>query len=158
LSLSWQAFARGDWETALAMIAGRRRGFAEYYDKVKRHGFTTHRVRVVERPVTPYLQWEMHVLALRHEYGGLTRVIPAEQVASAEGGGPLPEVYTHGTTVMYEAVYDADGVLAGARRFVDTELIMTIQRFIAELYDEGEPLDSYFDREIKPLPPPAPKH
>jgi hypothetical protein len=110
---------------------------------------------VVEKPITPYLQWELHVLRLRHEYGGLTRVVGSDHVQRYETNAPLPEIYTLGTDVMYEAVYDESGVLAAARRWLDRDLVDRCQRFIADLYRAGEPLDEFFDREVASLEPPG---
>ncbi|GAA1636839.1 DUF6879 family protein [Actinoplanes couchii] len=151
----WTAFAQGRWDDAMRVLEGRRSEFSDYYRRVADNGFTTRRVRIVEEPLTPYLQWELHVLNLRHEYGGLTRVVAPQAVRSAEVSGILPELYTLGTEVMYEAVYDADGVLEAARRWQDPALISRCQAFIATLYDDGEPLDAYFARAVSPLEPPA---
>ncbi|MEO3769008.1 DUF6879 family protein [Micromonospora sp. B9E7] len=150
----WQAFADGRWEDSLRILGARRPEFQSYYRRIAENGFATRRVRVVEEPLTPYLQWELHVLRLRHEFGGLTRVVDADAVAAAESGGQLPEIYTLGTEVMYEAVYDADGVLAAARRWRDPELVASCQSFIESLYHRGEPLDEYFTRVVAPMGPP----
>ncbi|MEU8130009.1 DUF6879 family protein [Micromonospora sp. NPDC049049] len=150
----WQAFADGRWEDSLRILDARRPDFQSYYRRIAENGFATRRVRVVEEPLTPYLQWELHVLRLRHEYGGLTRVVGADAPAAAESGGQLPEIYTLGTEVMYEAVYDADGVLAAARRWRDPKLVAGCQSFIESLYHRGEPLDEYFARVVAPMGPP----
>ncbi|RQX00058.1 DUF6879 family protein [Micromonospora inaquosa] len=150
----WQAFADGRWEHSLRVLDARRPDFQSYYRRIAENGFATRRVRVVEEPLTPYLQWELHVLRLRHEHGGLTRVVGADAVASAEASGQLPEIYTLGAEVMYEAVYDADGVLAAARRWRDPELVTNCQSFIESLYRSGQPLDEYFARVVAPMGPP----
>lgn len=46
------------------------------------------------------------------------RIVGPDQVAEFEHDAPLPEIYTLGATVMYQAIYDDDGVLESARRFV----------------------------------------
>ncbi|WP_089153975.1 DUF6879 family protein [Micromonospora sp. NBS 11-29] len=150
----WRAFAAGRWEESLQLLQGRRAEFAEYYRRIKDSGFATRRVRIVDEPLTPYLQWELHVLRLRHEYGGLTRVVDAAAIAPAEKKGVLPELYTLGTEVMYEAIYDADGVLTAARRWLDPQLAARCQAFIESLYRDGEPLDEFFARAVAPLKPP----
>lgn len=81
-------------------------------------------------------------------------MVSADAVAAAESGDPLPEIYTLGTEVMYEAVYDADGVLAAARRWRDPALVARCQAFIQSLYQGGEPLDVFFARAVAPLEPP----
>lgn len=151
----WQAFAAGRWTESLGILDERRTEFADYYRRIADRGFHTRRVRVVEKPFTPYLQWELHVLRLRHEYGGLTRVVGPDRISGYEVSGPLPEIYTLGTDVMYEAIYDDDGVLTAAQRWLDQDLVVRCQRFVADLYRDGEPLDEFFDREVASLEPPG---
>jgi len=152
---SWAAFAAGDWEGAMRLIRGKREDFGQYYQRIADQGFINRRVRIVEKPLTPYLQWELHVLALRHEFGGLTSVVEASQVTAFETRRPLPEIYTLGTEVMYEALYDRNGVLEAAHRFTDHALIIECQQFIQSLYESGEPLDRFMAREVTHLDPPA---
>jgi hypothetical protein len=109
---------------------------------------------VVEEPVSDYLLWELHALRVRDECGGPVHVVGAEQVAGFEDDGPLPEIYTLGSQVMYQAVYDEQGVLESARKFVDSHLILRCQKFIESLYDAGEPLEGWFERHVATLPPP----
>lgn len=150
----WQAFAAGRWRESLRILDARRPEFEAYYRRITDSGFATHRVRVIEEPLTPYLQWELHVLRLRHDYGGLTRVVGPDRVAAAEIDSPLPEIYTLGTEVMYEAIYDTEGVLQAARRWREPTVVARCQEFIASLYRDGEPLDEYFGRAVAPLDPP----
>ena len=151
---SWEAFAKGDWQESLHIIEAGRPDMIDYYRKVEERGFFTRRVRVVEQPIIPYLQWELQVLRMRDQYGGSVRIVTAEQVADFEHDAPLPEIYTHGTTVMYQAVYDDDGVLESARRFGDRDLVVRCQRFIQDLYEIGQPLGPFFAEHVAVLPPP----
>ncbi|MEV0217782.1 DUF6879 family protein, partial [Micromonospora sp. NPDC050695] len=50
--------------------------------------------------------------------------------------------------------YDADGVLASARRWRDPDLVASCQSFIESLYQGGEPLDEFFARAVAPTGPP----
>ncbi|MBT8225394.1 MAG: hypothetical protein KJO75_07820 [Dactylosporangium sp.] len=59
---------------------------------------------------------------MRDECGGTVRIITGDQVADYEREAPLPEIFTLGTSVMYQAFYDDDRVLAAVRRFVDRDL------------------------------------
>jgi hypothetical protein len=152
---SWEAFDRGDWPAAMALIEKCRASFAEYYAGMTSRGFTCRRVRVVELPVTPYLQWEMHVLCLRAELGEDIRVVSAAQVREFEEARPVPELVILGGDAMYEVVYDGDGVSAGARRFTDPVLIERTAGDIGALYRQGEDLLAFFDREISDLAPPV---
>lgn len=152
---SWEAFDRGDWPAAMALIEKCRASFAEYYEGMTSRGFTCRRVRVVELPVTPYLQWEMHVLRLRAELGEDIRVVSAAQVREFEERQPVPELVILGSDAMYEVIYDGDGVSAGARRFADPVLIERVAGEIRALYRQGEDLLAFFDREISDLAPPV---
>ncbi|GIF26684.1 hypothetical protein BJ973_001131 [Actinoplanes tereljensis] len=151
----WEAFAQGRWDDSMRVLQARRSEFGDYYRRVADSGFATRRVRVVEEPLTPYLQWELRVLALRHEFGGLTRVVGPTAVEPAEVNGPVPELYTLGAEVMYEAIYNAEGVLEAAHRWLDPALIGRCQAYIAGLYNSGEPLDDYFARAVAALEPPS---
>lgn len=72
---SWEAFASGDWAEALRLIEDDRESVAAYFRDASQRGLTFRRLRVVEYPVTPYLQWEMNVLRLRSELGEEIRVL-----------------------------------------------------------------------------------
>jgi hypothetical protein len=151
---SWEAFAKGDWRESMRLIEAGRSDMIDYYRKIEDHGFINRRVRVVEQPIIPYLQWELHILRMRDQYGGKVRVVTGEQVAAFESDAPLPEIYTHGTSTMYQAVYGDDGVLDHVRRFADHDLVTRCQRFIQDLYEVGQPLEQFFAEHVAPLPPP----
>lgn len=152
---SWEALARGDWEESLRLLEADRAAIADEHRRIEEQGFAVRRVRVVQEPLTPYLQWELHLLRIREQCGSGVRVVGSDQVFPHEAAGPLPEVCTLGDAVMYEVLYDERGVLDGARRYTDRELILAWQRFIADLYAAGEPLADYFTRQVAALPPPA---
>ncbi|MFI7616650.1 DUF6879 family protein [Nonomuraea terrae] len=116
--------------------------------------FPCRRIRVVEQPVTPYLQWEMHVLALRRTTAEQVRVLDAAEVLDLEGSRRLPELVVLGTTVMYEVTYDSGGAHSGARRIDDPEVIDACCGELDKLFAVGEDLRAYYEREIVPLPAP----
>lgn len=154
---SWEAFAGGDWVESLNLIEAGLPALRDYYSKIADSGFSAKRVRIVEEPITEYLHWELHVLRARDDSGGLVRVVGPEVVATWEASDPLPEIYTLGRDVMYEAIYDEHGVLDSARKFTDRDLIERCQTFIVNLYAKGEPLKSYFNRHVASLPAPRGK-
>lgn len=113
------------------------------------------RVRVVEFPITPYVQWELHALRLLADEGfGLT-VLTAEQVASLETRAQLPEVLVVGDLVLYEVQYEPGWTPCGARRITAPDVIHAATSEIKALYERGEPFLDFFHREIAPLPAPA---
>jgi len=153
---SWQAFAEGNWNEALRLLEARRDDLTHYYRKIATHGFANYRVRVVEQPVIPYLQWELHLLRARERAGALIRVVGLDKIAELESDGSLPEFATLGLTVLYQPVYDEHGVLCAGRRFRDRDLVDRCRTLTRALYEEGEPLASFFDREVALLPSPTP--
>ncbi|MDF5753640.1 DUF6879 family protein [Spongiactinospora sp. TRM90649] len=155
---SWEAFAKGDWQESLRILEAGRDDMADYHDRIRKRGFAARRVRVVEEPITPYLQWELHALRVRDQCGGSVRIVGPDQIAQFEDDSLLPEIYTLGSAVMYEAVYDDDGVLESVRRFIDRDLIMRCQQFVQGLYEVGQPLQSFFASHVAALPPPSQTH
>lgn len=152
---TWEAFARGDWDESLRLLEADRATIADEHRRMDEQGISVRWVRVVEEPLTPYLQWELNVLRVRAQCGSGVRVVSPRQVASLEATGPLPELVTIGTAVMYEIGYDQRSALGSARRYTDPELILRCQRVIADLYAAGEPLEDYFHRSVAGLPAPA---
>jgi len=97
-------------------------------------------------------------LRIRDECGGLVHIVRPDRVARFETSGALPEINVLGTNVMYEAVYDDEGVIDHAVRYVDRDLLLRCRRLIADLFEAGEPLKQYFERKVALLPPPGPQH
>ncbi|GAA3015836.1 hypothetical protein GCM10020229_28750 [Kitasatospora albolonga] len=153
---SWEAFRLGDWDRAVELIEEKRGHFQEYFDRIARHGFTVHRVRCVEEPISAYLQWELHWLNLKNQCGEDTTVLTGGKLRHYESEGPLREVVVLGSRVMYEIVYDDLGRLAGGVRFGDAREIAEQRLSIQEMHGAGEPLGEFFDRCVAPLPPPEP--
>lgn len=153
-SESWAAFIKDDWEEALRLHETRRSSLEDTCRKIADHGFSTWWVRVVEKPISPYLQWELHLLRLRSQCGDNVRVVGLDQIERFEKNGHLPEIVTMGTEVMYELMYDENGLPEGGIRFVKRDLIVRCQKFIQDLYSVGDGLESFFEREVAVLEPP----
>lgn len=153
---SWEAFNGGDWALAMNLLEERRSDLLAYHREVAEVGTSTYRIRVVEKPISPYLQWELNLLKIRDETGGPIRVIDAQEVAQFERSEPLPEIYTLDDRVMYQAIYDDNGVLEHAIKYVDLAVIRRSRDFIRNLYASGEPIGAYFSREVASLPPAKP--
>ncbi|SDH38908.1 DUF6879 family protein [Nonomuraea jiangxiensis] len=145
---SWRAMMDGDWERSLALADRMAAPMAEFF----RTRLAVHRVRVVEFPISAYLQWEMHLLALRAAAGSPCRVIPAARIADLD---PLPELVIFAPTLMYEVLYDRYGGCRGGRRITDPEVVGPCLSLVSELFAEGEDVLEFHRREIAPLPPPV---
>ncbi|MFF7471824.1 DUF6879 family protein [Streptomyces sp. NPDC008092] len=151
---SWEAFAAGDWTRALSLAAERRDDYAQELQKAAQLGVPHRRLRVVEFPITPYVQWEFFVLRVRVDVGDDIRVLDARKISDIEKDRPVPEVVILGEVAMYEVVYDDDGNAAGANRFTDRALIRETSLGFDTLYERGEGFSDFFGREIVPLGPP----
>jgi hypothetical protein len=151
---SWEAFADGDWEQALSLAEERREDYAEELRQAARLGVRHRRLRVVEFPVTPYVQWELFVLRVRVDLGDDIKVLDARDISNIERSRPVPEVVILGDVAMYEVVYDEDGNAAGAKRYTDRSLIRETNAGFDALYERGEGFHDFFDREIVTLAPP----
>ncbi|MFB4281849.1 MULTISPECIES: DUF6879 family protein [unclassified Nonomuraea] len=145
---SWRAMMDGDWAGSLALTRRMSAPLADYFRR--RH--PVRRVRVVEFPITAYLQWEMHILALRAAAGSPCRVVPAARVAAFE---PVPELVIFSPSLMYEVLYDRYGGGRGGKRITDPGVVGPCLGAVRELFDEGEPVHDFHEREIVPLPPPV---
>jgi hypothetical protein len=152
---SWEAFAAGEWDDALSLIEEKRDVYMRQFREAARLKIRERRLRVVELPVTPYVQWELFVLRLRVELGDHIKVLDARKISDIEKDRPVPEVVILGDIAMYEVVYDDDGNAAGANRFTDRALIEETLAGFHALYDRAEGFLDFFDREIVPLAPPA---
>ncbi|MER5535258.1 DUF6879 family protein [Streptomyces mirabilis] len=151
---SWEAFADGDWERALSLAEERREDYAQELRQASRLGVTHRRLRVVEFPITPYVQWELFVLRVRVDLGDEIKVLDARDISNIERNRSVPEVVILGDVAMYEVVYDEDGNAAGANRYTDRSLIRETNAGFNALYERGEGFHDFFDREILTLAPP----
>lgn len=154
-SPSWEAFAAGEWAAALRLIEAERDSVAAYFQDSAGRGLVFRRLRIVEFPVTPYLQWEMNSFRLRSELGEEIRVLDAREIADLERDAPLPEVVVLGNSVMYAVIYDEELKGAGARRFAEPGQIATTVTEFETLCRKGEEFSEFFEREIAPLGPPT---
>lgn len=152
---SWEAFAAGEWDRALSLADERRDSYAQQFQQAAQLGIAQRRLRVVEFPVTPYVQWEFHVLRVRVELGDPIRVLDAREISDIEKDRPVPEVVILGDVAMYEVLYDDDGNARGSHRFTDRALIEETSAGFDALYERGEDFHGFFGREIAPLAPPA---
>ncbi|MGW6508908.1 DUF6879 family protein [Streptomyces niveus] len=156
-SRSRDALTRGEWLEALRLLGEDRdtvRANA-LEDESRRHTF--HRVRVVEYPITPYVQWELHSLVQQDELGAnRVRIVTADQVTNAEKEQQLPEIVVLGSQTLYHVIYSDAGVPMGSIRFTDERHVNSWERYIRSLYEIGEDIAPYFAREIAPLPAPVP--
>lgn len=153
-SASHDSMRRGDWAESLRLLEERRAALREAAREDEQRGYVFHRVRVVQKPLTPYLQWQLHSLRLRAEFGERVRIVGAAEVSASETVEQLPEVVILGGRTLYRVLYDRAGAPDGAIRYTDAETVQGWECYVKDLYRAGEEVQSYFDREVAPLPPP----
>src|SRR5216683_2135557 len=61
---AWQAFAAGDWHRSLTVFESERADLRAEAARYTRQCSEFRRLRIVENPVTPYVQWEMQALRI----------------------------------------------------------------------------------------------
>ncbi|MFE2185019.1 DUF6879 family protein [Streptomyces sp. NPDC059455] len=148
------ALRRGDWGEVLRLFEARRAVAHKAADDDRRNGSPFHRLRVVEEPLTPYMQWELHSLHVRAEVGHPIRVLPAKEVVAAEADRLLPEIVILDNLTLYEILYTETGVFESARRFTDPEIVKPWVAYVKQGYAIAEDIRSYFERAVVHLPPP----
>jgi hypothetical protein len=152
---SWRAFASGDWFEAVRLAQELRPALEAEYRQDAELGIRSWWIKVVEFPISPYIQWAFEPLRVRAQSGERMRVVRAEQIEEYEQDEPLPEMITVGADVMYDINYDDEGRPAGGTRIDDPAVVARCQRFIARLYAIGEDVDTFYRREIARLAPPV---
>jgi hypothetical protein len=153
----WDAFAVGDWDRSMELYDEMRPELEAFFGRYRERGSRFCRIRVVETPLTPYLHWELSCLRIRTQCGEHIRVVPARRLSALESRGRLvPELVSLCGATLYATEYDDAAKPGGARRFTDPEVIATYESLAGGLFSSGEDLESYFDREVSPMPPPLP--
>lgn len=151
-----EALRRGNWEEALRLMEERRPALAAAAEADARRDAVFRRVRIVEEPLTPYMQWQLHSLRLRDECGVRVRVVTADRLTEAEVHGRLPELVVIGGRTLYRVLYTDAGVPDGAIRFTDPGTVAEWESYIRQIYQAGEDVQEYFRRQVAHLPAPVP--
>lgn len=152
---SREALRRGDWDAALRALGENRDALRRVQADEEARGAVFHRVRVVQEPLTAYVQWELHALRISAEFGERVRILPAAAVVSAEQDGLLPELTVQDDQVLFHVLYTPAGVPDGAVRYTDPGIVGAWTAYLREAHAAAEDIASYFRRSVAPLPPPA---
>ncbi|GAB3977222.1 hypothetical protein GCM10029978_066350 [Actinoallomurus acanthiterrae] len=148
---SWRALDAGDWREAIRLIDGRR---DDIQDPVLSYpDVELRRLRIVDKPYTPYLQWELYYIRLRAEAGEQIHILDAGSIRHLEQGTPLPETVIIGSQIMYEVIYDDNGDLRGARKITDTHVVQATAHDIHGLFVTAKTLQMFYAQEPTALPP-----
>ncbi|MEV0593195.1 DUF6879 family protein [Nonomuraea cavernae] len=141
---SWRAMMDGDWDLSMRLMAEMCEPLRQLYAAPPEF----RRLRVVDTPITPYLQWEINGLAMRVAAGEQIRALPAAAVRDLETTAPLPELVVFTTSLCYEVRYDGIGGHTGARRVTDPDAIGPALNALIGLYGRAEDLIAYHEREV----------
>jgi hypothetical protein len=152
---AWAAFASGEWNKSIEIFENERQDIQAEAAKYERQGSEFRRLRIVERPISAYLQWELQSLRIFDECGMPIRVLDASAVRDLEDDAQLPEIVIVGDQALYEVQYDSEWRASGAKRITDRDAVQQATAEMAGLWAEAEPLAAYFAREIAILPPPV---
>ncbi|RIV36016.1 DUF6879 family protein [Micromonospora radicis] len=146
---AWEAFTEGRWDEALRLAAEPDPETVRFFDQLDKAGSGLRRLRVVERPLSAYLLWELHVLRHRAQAGERIRVLGAERLTGFEDKhGRIPELMVLGDRVLYEVMYDPAGTPVGARKVVEPGVVRACRVQVESLLQEAEPYEAYFRHEV----------
>lgn len=152
---AWAAFAAGDWRKSIEIFESERPDIQAEAEKYEKQDSELRRLRVVQRPVSAYLQWELQSLRIIDECGMPIRVLDAGSLKHLESEEQLPELVVLGDRILFEVRYDSQWQACGAKLVEDHDLIARAAAEIEGLWASAEPLSSYFAREVSVLPPPV---
>ncbi|GAB3438013.1 hypothetical protein GCM10027570_00780 [Streptomonospora sediminis] len=152
---AWDAFVAGDWTRVMEIFEGERDWIRREVGRYTRQGLQFRRLRIVEYPPTPYLQWESHSHRIFVECGHAISALPTTAIAHLETAASLPELMVYGQQVLYQVRYNGQGTPIGAKRVDDPALVASAVAAITDLWRRSEPFLDYFNRDIAPLPVPA---
>lgn len=147
-SESWMAFLQGRCEESLRLMEADRPALRTMFEGLAQARCEVRRVRVVEKPLSTYLLWELHSARIRAQCGEDIRVISPEALSAFERENPVPEIVILGDEVIYRILYDAQGEAEGAVRYTDPTLLEQSRADIAALHEQAEPVEDYFVREV----------
>lgn len=151
---SRDALRAGDWAAVLRLFEAERQTLLDESRDEQQRAAPFYRLRVVEEPLTPYMQWELNWLRLCAECGQQVRVLPAASVATAEADRLLPELTLLDNRTLYRVVYTEKAELDGGVRFTDPDVVGPWVTYLRSAYAAAEDIRSYFERAVAHLPPP----
>jgi hypothetical protein len=147
---SLRAFLRGDRRRvdALLLTEARRDGFL--YDEVVQRGLDYARIRLVQKPLTPYLAWEMWNYQVRERMG--ESILIAELPPSVE----LPNneffdflLFDRSVGLVHD--YGDDGLQVGGWLVSDQAMLAELETRALALRDRAVPLAAWLRTAAKPV-------
>ncbi len=137
-SPSWVA-----WPTATGTGHEAHRGVGREFAADVVDSVELRRLRIAERPLSAYLQWEFQVLRARAGVGERTRVLDVSRCGHPGAPRTAPEILILSRELMYEVLYDDIGAHIGGRRIIQKDVIATCLSDVESLYDRAEDLNRW---------------
>ena len=110
---SYEAFLRGDMESAVAHLEERIGGEAELFLDMCRRHFQYVRLRMVELPLTPYLRYEFKSYPIGARYGQRVVVLNLEDGDNRATFSDVGELMVFDDFACMIHDYDAEGLMKG---------------------------------------------
>lgn len=145
---SLQAFLEGRRSEAMELLGDYRHGDAEYYEAACRKDVHVVRVRAVEQPLSPYLQWEFASYHVSARYGERILVIDLTEESAAEASA-ASDFLLFDTRVALVLNYGAGGLLRGAWLLDSPQHVQPYAELAARLIRAAVPL-AVFERRQNP--------
>lgn len=141
---SQAAFDRGDVETAQALLRSEAEADRPLYEDVRRRGIEYARVRLVQEPLSRYLDYEMLSYRVRAEMGENIEVVrcePARRLPDEESFDVL--LFDRDTALIHDYGTGATGVQTGGWLTRDPEVVRFVEERIAALRRRAVPLRDF---------------
>lgn len=138
---SFDAFECGDLASSQEAMQDKRDAARKEFSRLALRRIAVKRIRVVETPLTPYLEWELQVLLHRAEMGEDIRVAP--ELPGGFSGAEIPnppELLAIGTEVLWRVLYEPNGGSIGAYRAMPDSLLKEIYEEVDSFHGESQEL------------------
>lgn len=137
---SWQKMIKGDWDGALNSLTEAVQEDLREIQDLRRDGIRVSRLRIIERPLSDYLRWELESYKLSASAG--------EEIFILDKAGMAEEAHLQDLVGFDENEvillnYDAAGKLTSAVRISDTKCVRNALEAYDHLLSRAVPLDDF---------------
>lgn len=155
-SKSWRAFNHGDWDQAMELLDAWKEELKPVHRRNTANGTKVRRIRIVETPFTPYIQWELELLWRRDAVTGGIRTLDAVYLDGLEPDGTLLPDLNITDTCAYHVIYDEHGVISHVWKYTDPGIVNPWRDLTRRLWDRGTAMNLYYKDHVQGLPAPKP--
>jgi|SRR5579863_353073 len=140
---SWRQFQAGNVKRSLELMATIRAQEAQYDVGFFRRGLQFLRVRAVELPLSPYVEWEFQFHVISAQYG---ETILVTDVTDADRSGALwnaRDFLLFDSFAVLVHDYDPEGLLLGGWICQDKEIIENCTELASQFTSRSVPLAAF---------------